>query len=53
MAVVTLAREQTAAGLLQKAGCKWHVKSYGKALHHSGLAKNLPFKDFQCLSSDA
>lgn len=47
MPVVTLAREQTAtAGPLQKAGFKWHLKIYGKALHYSGLAKNLPFKDF-------
>lgn len=32
MSVVTLAREQSAAGLLQKAGFKWHLKIYGKAL---------------------
>lgn len=38
MPAVTLAREQTAAGLLQKAGFKWHTKSYGRALHYSGLA---------------
>ena len=53
MPVVTLAREQTAAGLPQKTGFKRHVKSYGKARHYSGLAKNQPFKDFQCLSSGA
>lgn len=46
MPVVTLAREQTAAGTLEKEGFEWHVKSYGKALHYSGLAKNLPFKIF-------
>lgn len=46
MPVVTLAREETAAGPLQKADFKWELKIYGKTLHHPDLAKNLPFKDF-------
>lgn len=36
MPVVTLTREQTAAGLLQKADFKWNLKIYRKTLHYSG-----------------